>query len=1360
MRDAILIVEIILFLLLPLNLSPQSGKLISADEKLSNSLIYKIYQDKNDLIWIATEDGLNRYDGAKYTIYRHNPKDSLSIGHNFVRFFYEDSRGNFFIGHFKGLQRYHYATDCFENVKMFTDSDKPVTPHVTSIIERKNGDIIIGTTGDGVYILKEENGNLYARQINEIVPSKFIICIYEDKDENLWVSTEDKGLYMLTQNNNLISFFRHNDIVLHNISSICEDREGNLLVGSMNRGLMGFNRDDMSFFPIDYPENPHLPVKTLFKDNLSNDIYLGTDGHGIKIYNPDRKKITDSDFNVSVFDLDKSKVHTLIRDKDGNFWLGIYQKGVILLPAQANYFAYTGYKSIKRNIIGSNCIMSLREGPDNIVWVGTDNDGLYGIYPNGRQYAHYTAGSEANSIPATIMCIYIDSNRDMWVGSYLNGMGKVNPVTGRCEYVTRLLDDYENPVQRIYSITEDKSKRLWIGTMGSGLFSMDLNTGVIVNHNRKNASGYRGEDNMLVNEWIESLLYSSDNKLYVGTYQGLACLDLETDSYLSAFGVPALLEGLVVYALYEDMNGNIWAGTAEGLMCIDKTSKKITAYTTEEGLPSNVICAINGDKSGNLWISTHYGISQLDTRTFSFLNYYASDGLQGNEFSKRASIESSGGQIMFGGPNGITSFNPRDIVFKGKKLDIRITDFYIHDRPVRKGSKSGSRTIIDTSVSEAEVFHLSHNDNSFSIELSAMNFTNPDRITYMYRVDNDSWVTLQPGINSVYFSNLAPGRHHFVLKAKDYKSFSGEKRITVTVYPPWFLSIWMKLLYALLLLFIISMVVMYIRQRYRTRQKMIEHKHAEEINEAKLQFFMNIAHEIRTPMTLVISPLKRLMATDKDKDRQHSYKTMKRNSERILSLINQLLDIRKIDKGIMSLKFQQVEIISFIQDIYTYYEYYAKTKNITFLLHTEIKEQSLWVDHKNFDKIILNVLSNAFKYTPENGKIDIYLRYADGTGKLPRHFEISIADNGIGIADEEKDLIFDRYYQIKNSYNSSKVSTGIGLHLTRSLVELHHGTIQVEDNEGKGSRFIIRIPLGKEHLTAEEIENDSAAPAFIEDELPLTEEQDKTAIRPKTKYRVMIVEDDDEIRKYICEELAEEYHMLEYANGKEALNAILRKAPDLVISDIMMPDMDGITLCAKIKQNININHIPVVLITARSKEEDNLEGLSIGADAYIVKPFSLELLKNTIKNLIRNRELLRNSYKGNQHQEERIRKINIKTADEKLMEKVMKTINDNLSNPELSVEMIAENVGISRVHLHRKLKELTNQSTRDLIRNIRLKQAAHLLSNKGLTVKEVADATGFSNIAYFSNAFKLLYGVSPTVYMEERNDPDANQDEQ
>ena len=539
----------------------------------------------------------------------------------------------------------------------------------------------------------------------------------------------------------------------------------------------------------------------------------------------------------------------------------------------------------------------------------------------------------------------------------------------------------------------------------------------------------------------------------------------------------------------------------------------------------------------------------------------------------------------------------------------------------------------------------------------------------------------------------------------------------------------------------------------------MQHIHAEEINEAKLQFFINISHEIRTPMSLIISPLHKLITRDKDEERQAIYHLIDRNANRILRLINQLMDLRKIDKGQMSFLFKETNIVEAITDICNSFQQMAEAKHISLRFHHGDQQKlNVWVDPDNFDKIIINILSNAFKFTPEKGKIEVLLSQGEdtqATSTLRHYVEITITDSGIGIDEQEREHIFDRFYQIRNSRNNSNVGTGIGLHLTRSLITMHHGSIRVSNNQDgqPGSCFIVRLPLGCEHLKAEEMatEKESASNAKTA-EIDLVEAMEtnwEEPKKPRTKYRIMVVEDDEEIRKYVCHELKERYYVQQCTNGKEALKMLFEKAPHLVISDVMMPQMDGFTLCSKIKQNINLNHIPVILLTAKIREEDNIEGLEMGADAYITKPFNIELLKRTVENLIRSHERLRNTFSGQQIQEDKLNKIEIESPDDKLMKRIMKVINDNLSNPELSIDIITAEVGISRTHLHRKLKELTNQTTTQFVRNIRLKQAAILLAEKRHNINEIATLTGFSDPNYFSTSFKEVYGIPPREYIEK-----------
>jgi DNA-binding response OmpR family regulator/nitrogen-specific signal transduction histidine kinase len=549
--------------------------------------------------------------------------------------------------------------------------------------------------------------------------------------------------------------------------------------------------------------------------------------------------------------------------------------------------------------------------------------------------------------------------------------------------------------------------------------------------------------------------------------------------------------------------------------------------------------------------------------------------------------------------------------------------------------------------------------------------------------------------------------------------------------------------------------LVYRRRKEQDKLNLQAHIHAEEMGEAKLRFFMNMSHEIRTPMTLIITPLLSLIKSDNDPNRKAVYETIRRNAERILSLINQMMDLRKIDKGQMQMRMRETNLVSFTKDIYDLFDNQAKTKQIKFIYDYDDEQIPVWIDRQNFDKVFMNVLSNAFKYTPTGGEIGIKLTHTAESAI------IAIYDNGEGIPEDKINKIFDRFYQTPTSVNDRYVGTGIGLDLTRSLVELHHGTITVHNLE-KGCEFVITIPMGNSHLNADEMITEAEAAEAdeaITPELLLEEENEAELMTPMAematsnrKPTLVIAEDDEEIRNYLEGELSKDYDVHVCTNGREALGEVIRTKPDLILSDIMMPEMDGNTLCARIKTNPNTNFIPVVLLTAKNRDEDKLESLETGADAYIVKPFNMEILRRTIINLLNKHRLLRLKYERNDNLEEQVDEIQLKTPDEKLLERVMECINKNLNNSDLSVDMIADTAGISRVHLHRKMKDLTGQTPHDFIRNIRLKKAAQLLATQGMNVTEVMYACGFANSASFSTVFKKFYGMSPRDYIKEHEE--------
>lgn len=1341
MRNKTVIITAI-FCLLPLLCKGQFCKLYTTHGEISSSMINNIYQDQKGYIWVTTEDGLNKFDGAKFTNYRSHRKDSTSLLGNHVYKVFQDSKGNLYILSTKGLQVYDYRSDTFKTIKKSGSSYSN-----KSITELRNGNILIGTSGYGIKTLSiDSKGNFRIKDWNLPLPGYTINEIKEDKNGNIWICTEYHGVIRIDKNGKRYDYSlgKHNGNQF--INCCAEDSYGNVYIGTTGRGAFVYQKADDTFQQIFKSE---FPIKDL--KQKGSIMLIGIDGEGIVSYDILEKNIADTDFYIDNVNLKRSKVHSLLIDNSTNLWIGIYQRGVAFIPLQANMFGYIGSYSSLRNYIGNNCITALCDYDDGKLVVGTDNDGIYQLNNQYNFIRHLTPESDSD-IPPTVMCLFKDSNKNVWIGSYLSGLSFMNAKGDKFTKVT-LKDKNGNEIKRVYCLAEDNHKRLWIGTMGTGLYFSDLQSSI-----QEHINVYNTQDMKNINQWIDALYYAQNGRLYIGTYNGIKCIDTQN---LKIVGQEKALLGLVVYSIIEDHEHRIWAGTSDGVTVMDKDLNILEQFTIQNGLPNNHISSIVVDKNNDIWVSTNQGLAKYDPQKKSFIPFYASDGLYNNEFSRNAFYQYPDGKILFGGTNGIIFFNPDDIKIQKFQGKIRITGFYLHDKPVNELTKSGNYPVIDSDIFNTKEINLAHYDNSFYIEFATDNFIVPQ--SYVYSMNNGTWNSLPKGTSRVSFSNLLVGKYEFKIKAINGSAESEIKTIFIHIHPAWYNSTIAWIIYLAIIGSIAAVFIHQAKEKYRVRQEMLKHKHLEEINEAKLQFFINISHEIRTPMSLIISPLQKLISTDSDTERQKSYSLIERNAQRILNLINQLMDIRKIDKNQMKLSFTEVELIGFVNDIKDTFAYQAASKGAQLNIITQLDQLKVWLDPNNFDKVIFNLLSNALKHIQNDGKINIYINAIhDSKEKAPlnNYAEIIIEDNGSGIKESEMKRIFERFYQVSDDRSRSK-GTGIGLHLSMSLVKMHHGTITVKNNDNQpGCSFTIHIPLGCDHLSSEDMASNSpdAAPlSSTEDHtlqhIPLppeeNEEEENSKKTPRKKHSVLIVEDEDDIRNYLLTELGNHFRVLSCSNGKEAMEIIMSHMPDLVLSDIMMPEINGITLLKKLKQNIKTNHIPVILLTAKNSEKDYIEGLSLGADAYIAKPFNLEILITTIENLIRNREVLRNNFSGKQEQDGQIEVVQPQSADEKLMKKVMKAINKNLNNPDLNAEMIAAEVGISRVHLYRKLKEITNQSTRDFIRNIRLKQAEILLkSEKNYSISEISQLVGFNNTTYFSNAFKELYGVSPSKYME------------
>ena len=1298
----------------------QAGKFFDIDHLRSGLFINQLYIDRDGFLWAVTSNGIIKYDGYQFQTFKRGQKNAAGMAGNHVLCMAQAADGRLYFGSYASLQAYDGVQ--FRDVKKLNEKGEDIYGNVNCLLERKNGELMAGTSTDGLLLVKD----LTARQINvKLQGAGEIRSMAEDNAGGLWIVAEN-SVYCY-DGKQARQYMNNADGTKY--YSVCTDMTGCVYVGTANRGL--FRKQGEQFVHVAQTYN--TPVPALYPDNTGN-ILVGFDGKGIGVYNPLTGELTTNPYYSHEVELSKSKVYAIVEDGSDNVWLGLTEKGVFQQPPSSSGFHYMGHKAGAKNVIGSSNICCVFVDSRDNTWLGTDKDGVYCLDKEGRLVRHF-----ADDVPSTVLTIGEGDDGRIWLGSYGEGGGWIDPKTARYHPMKMPQFDFLS----ITDYAKDREGRGWAGTMGHGLLMFAVD-GAVRQFRSEDATG-KG----LSHDFISQLSLSpDDHRLYVATDNGLNCLDLDNLTWNGIFGGKCLMPGANVY-LAREYNNALWIGTIEGLFHYDLRKRELGHYTVEQGLPSNNITSIEKDQLGQLWIGTDMGLSCLNPKGNRFQNYYVEDGLQSNYFTTGGSWAMTDGRLLFCGTGGITWFNPADIDHREWNATVSLTAFTINGMPVDQTTLSGSYQVTDTLVTQSQHFELDYGDNSFAVRFSTLTFDDPERITYLYSINGDPFVSLQQGTNEITFSRLTPGTYRFRVKATYKGTETAERTFTVVVHAPWYRSWWAYLLYALLLALIVWRYIAYRRDRVREQMQLQEHIHAEELSEAKLRFFMNFSHDIRTPMTLIVTPLLSLIKREGDPQKRGIYEIMRRNAERILGLINQMMDLRKIDKGQMQMHMRETDLVGFIQELYSLFEHQARNRQIHFLYDHDSETLPIWIDRRYFDKVILNVLSNVFKFTPTGGEIAIRVTHDD------QNATIAIRDNGEKIPEDKLEQIFERFYQSDSKQSGQQTGTGIGLDLARSLVELHYGTISAHNLE-QGCEFVISLPLGCEHLKADEMATEPDVETAEQLTLAEVEDSDETAepIESPNRQRPLLViaEDDEEIRDYLVQELSSDYDIKAFTDGRQAFAEIMRSVPDLVLSDVMMPDMDGNTLCMSMRSNLATSHVPVVMLTAMSMDEDRLRGLTTGADAYIVKPFNMVILRQTIVNLIQRTRTLRLKYEHTDQLEGKTPPKSVKSPDEKLLANIMKAINDHLDDDSLTMDLIASEVGLSRVHLNRKMKDLTGQTPHDFIRKVRLKKAAELLASGKMNVSEVTYTCGFSSPTSFSALFKKFYGVSPSQYYKSKTE--------
>lgn len=1279
-------------------------------------------QDQHNFLWFGTDKGLRRFDGTQFVAYYHNDADSTSLASNNVMALLIDREQRLWVGTNDGLQRYVPEKDCFQTVRLH---DASIGGYITSIIERKNGEILFVVSGMGLFRLDADAMVGYkVVTLNEGYHPRYLYNLFEDSRQRLWLGTDREGVICVDGETKKEKLYA---LPPTSVKGMLEDRHGCLYVVT-NYTVYKWDAAGDRFRPL-----PYRGTKTDFTFNrvlLTADgtIVIGTGGDGLMQIVNGSEEITDSSLYNPFVDANRVRVSFLFEDKLQNLWIGCQYQGLLMLPNTPMPFLFMDKPVRFENVSGK--IAALFCDKEGTLWCSIENDGIYRLDSEGNTQDYIPAAHTAGAM-------FEDSSGTFWVGVNGQGLYTLDRSTMRLQLRYPVEGDYV-----ISSIIEDGQKNLYASVMGLGVLRYRLSTGEFRMCGYQTPLTRREE---LVNFWITSLCCDSGGRIWTGHHGGVSCYDTRQQTFLRL----PFREWVRVstYCVTEAKDHKIWLGMQKGLLCYDPESGKYEMFTVKQGLPDNIVQAVVEDENGGIWCSTAQGIAHIASGTRKVTSYYTGNGLEDKVYLSGCRAQCKSGTIYFGGEKGITCFNPNDIRPVRQDKAPCITEMFIRNQKVTLQTCSGGNPVVDRSIVEADRFHLSATDNNFAFHVSTMNFRDERNVIYEYRMEElePMWNQTRPGEGRIQYTYLSPGTYTLEIRACENGMFSPVKSVQVCIAPPWYWSTVAKLVYTL---FIIGVgYLLYIAAKRKRR---------EEIGEMKLQFFINIAHEIRSPLTLMTSPLEKLLKKDNDADTNKSLQTIKYNTNRILNLLNQLLDIRRIDKGQMIIRCVETDMQAFINELLDVFSEQAKQKDIR--LEAEFAERlpKVWIDPNNFDKVLVNLLTNALKYTPSGGTVEVCVKVGHDvheSGALQDYMEISISDTGKGLSEKELKKIFERFYQGGANQATTPLGFGIGLNLCQSLVKLHHGVIFAENRkEVKGSRFVVRLPLGCKHLRKEELaSSEETVPYAVREEVKPeydwhveTEKGEKS----RTNYHVLVIDDDDDLRKFLVDSLSVYYRVDTAINGMDGLKKAITKQPDIVISDVMMPAMDGIQMLKELKKNINTNHIPVILLTSKTEFANRIEGLEQGADAYLGKPFSVEELHTLIGNLIANRIRLKGKYSGSSTQEGKRAPIVLQSSDEVLMERIMKVINKNLNNPMLSVEMLTQEVGMSRTHLHRRIKGMTGLTPSDFIRNIRLIQAAELLKKKDITVTQVAYTVGFSSQTHFSSAFKKMYGISPTEYKE------------
>jgi signal transduction histidine kinase/ligand-binding sensor domain-containing protein/DNA-binding response OmpR family regulator len=1359
---------LLVFLIIQLQVFSQAIRFqhLTNSNGISQSEVYAFLEDSRGFMWIGTLDGLNRYDGYDSTIFNIEKLNPNSISNNTIRCLKEDRLGRIWIGTDDGLCVYNPLSEKIYQVKISCIADK--TALQIRAINIYNNYILLGTSSG---LIRANIGTANLDKIekdlrlvnftknNKINVSDITLC----KNGSTWIATSEGIFGMVFQNDKkkpLIIETITNQVFLNNISTFLqEDKYSNLWIITHERGFYRFN--------------PTTKKIDSFSENRPNSSVVS------ELYSAAKT------------------------DKNGNLWISTRDKGLLFLEASKLNDANPQFKNIRNNptddkSLNSNLIYSLYVTKNNVLWVGTIGSGINIYDPQQKVFNHIKIpliNGQMQSSSNFVRSVYNDNKGNIWIGTQNNGLyvlnrknksfrkagfgsqslfyiyntGGGNTVicSSRGVSVIKLVNNEAKVIDTHFSDAyfnscKSKDDIVWVAGL-SGITKCK-----IINGNLSPEKVYSRNSNPKISlNNCRVLFYNKEkNELLTGTEGGgLNILKLDKQHNVASVQIykksnaTNSISNNYIRSIIKDSDGNFWIGTFEGLnkLIYNSKSGEITfkTYTKKEGLPNNMIQSLVEDNQKKIWIGTNGGLSKFDFRKETFVNYTVSEGLQSNEFSEHTVYKKADGEIIMGGINGINTFYPEKIQSSNNPPKTTITNFYLFNKKVDISDAETRTSPLTKSITLTDTLLLDSDENSFGFDFSAMLHTTPEKVKYAYMLEgfDEDWHYTDAKNRRAYYTNLTHGKYNLLVKSTniDGKWEIKPRQIFIKIKTPFVYSWIAIILYFLIFILVMVYLTNYSVIKYTTKNKLVlDNVHKDkmhELDELRNRFFINISHDLRTPLTLISSPLDQVLKNENlSPDIQYHLKLAKKNVKKLRYITEQLLDFSKAEAGKLSAIRKNKNIVSFIKKEAAHFSHALTSKGLDFDIICSKEAIYTYFDSDMISKVLFNILSNAIKHTHE-GEISIEIDRIFhsipatlNTEKYRSFIRIDIQDTGEGIEQKELNKIFDRFYQAQGE---KEKGFGIGLSHCKDLIEAHEGVIEAQSEKGIGTTFSIFIPDIQLQTTQPFTDTDAENQADVYNESIDNEGSQDELHDSKALQKILVIEDNVDMRKFICHELKKEYKIIEAEDGQEGLLMAEKFSPDIIISDVMMPNMDGMEFCKRIKSDIKTSHIPVILLTAKTEEDSKYEGIKMGADDYISKPFEMEYVALRIQNILKSREQLRKLFQLNSSLNPSA--ITVSSLDEKFLIRLMKEMENGLSDPEFTVISLEEKMGMSHSNFYRKIKNITGQSGKDILLDMRMKRAKQILTDtKGIRVSEVAYMVGYTNPKYFSQSFKDYYGVLPS----------------